>query len=128
MLLIFPYPITAGSTDPTQRELFLRTDFATYDEQPVDVDPPVPRHRSSYHRRPYPIPRYGYDTDIIKLDTSAEAQDLGLGIESVVEVKIRERSYTGVIRSIESLPRWPDDKIVGIELVGTAFPYENDGK
>ena len=100
--------------------MFLRTDFTTYDDQPVEVDAPLTRYRGAHHYRPHPVLRYGYDTDIIKVDESADAQTLGLGIESVVEVKIRDRSCTGVIRSMDSLLKWPDDKIVGIELVGSS--------
>ena len=61
---------------------------------------------------------HGYARDIIKLDTSPEAQDFGLGVQSVIEIVIREDLYHGVIRSLGNISDWPEDKIAGIELVG----------
>ena len=96
---------------PAYRRWFQETDFATYQENLEEENVHYNDHIE------YPKYRIGYDKDCIVADKSPEAQNLGLDVESVVEVKIRGESHYGVIKSLNDIENYPDEQIAGIELV-----------
>ncbi|XP_071482472.1 uncharacterized protein, partial [Diadema antillarum] len=91
------------------KEFFEQTDFqSTVPGEDEDV---YYQAQTDVHRSPV-----GYDKDLIVADPTTEDGGLLLDVDSVVEVRLRGNSYSGLIRSIEKVPEWPDGEIAGIEL------------